>query len=751
MTLASFAPTVNHLWQSTLFVGVVWLLARMLQENRAAIRYRLWMVASVKFLIPFSALVAAGSRLGWSASTSTGPGVWSTAVEEVLAPQPLQTVATSAAAGAAPSRVVAIALVAIWAIGTAIVLVSWWRQWRPIRKAVRRAVPAKLDRFGIDASGMRVLTSPDRLEPGIVGIWRPVLLLPDGIGDRLSVPQLDTILAHERCHLRRRDNLTAALHMAVEALFWFHPGVWWMESRLVEERERACDEAVLESGREPEHYATAILDVCRHYVESPLISAAGVTGANLKRRIEAIVENGRSRPLGAAKRSVLALAAALALAAPLVIGVFTNSHLEAQSVTSIQPATNSTEPVSFEAATVKPNGGVDRVRRAGFQPGGRFVGINVSLRMMLGAAYSSPDAMLPNFRIVGGPSWLDTDGFDVEAKAENDAPVSQLRLMLQALLRDRFQLTTHIETQQLPMFTLVVSRSDGRLGPQLRRSAGGCAYAAPAIAAGAANCNDRFGPARSAGLRLTLGDTSMATLAANLASRVGRQVVDGTKLPGRFDVDVEYTAATAAAAAGPAAAVGDAPSDGLSLFTALQEQLGLKLQPATGPVDVLVVDHVERLPSDSAQAASAAPPAATRSVAAPATAPVAAPVTSPVTAAVTARPTPPQPSVARLPAAAPAVPEASSAIAGTVTDAAFGDPLKDVSVEVVSDVPGEKPRTTTTDAAGAFRVDGLSPGIYIVTFTHQGWQTFKREGLNVDAQTTVRVDPKLKEGLGIHD
>jgi beta-lactamase regulating signal transducer with metallopeptidase domain len=89
-----------------------------------------------------------------------------------------------------------------------------------------------------------------------------VLLLPEGIADRLAPAQYDAIVAHEMlCHVQRRDNLTGAAHLIVEAIFWFHPLVWWIRARLLEERERACDEAVLQSGSKPQRYAEGILNV----------------------------------------------------------------------------------------------------------------------------------------------------------------------------------------------------------------------------------------------------------------------------------------------------------------------------------------------------------------------------------------------------------------------------------------------------------------------------------------------------------
>ena len=155
----------------------------------------------------------------------------------------------------------------------------------------------------------------------MVGLWRPILLLPEGIVERLTPPQLEAVLAHELCHVRRRDNLFASMHMIVEAVFWFHPLVWWIGARLVEERERACDEAVLSLGSEPRIYADAILNVCKLYVESPLECVAGVTGANLKRRIEAIMTNCTGQGLNRARKLLLAGAGVAAVAGPVAIGV----------------------------------------------------------------------------------------------------------------------------------------------------------------------------------------------------------------------------------------------------------------------------------------------------------------------------------------------------------------------------------------------------------------------------------------------
>src|SRR5207248_8552793 len=132
---------------------------------------------------------------------------------------------------------------------------------------------------------IELLSSRASLEPGIFGIAQPVLVWPEGISERLDDAHLEVILAHELWHVRRRDNLAAALHMVVEAIFWFHPLVWWLGARLVEERERACDEEVLQSGSERQVYAESILKICEFCVGSSLACVSGVTGADLKKRI----------------------------------------------------------------------------------------------------------------------------------------------------------------------------------------------------------------------------------------------------------------------------------------------------------------------------------------------------------------------------------------------------------------------------------------------------------------------------------
>jgi beta-lactamase regulating signal transducer with metallopeptidase domain len=304
------AELSTHLWQSTWFALAAGLLTLVLRKNRANVRYWLWLGASLKFCLPFAPLLSLGKHLGWApvAQRIATPDI-SLAVERFTEPLPL------ASSTPGPNDWTSIAIAGVWVCGVAAILSIRLRSWLRIRAAVGASTPLEIP------AAVQIRSSPGLLEPGVVGWWRPILLLPEGILEQLTPPQLEAVLAHELCHVRRRDNLFASVHMVVEAAFWFHPLVWWIGARLVEERERACDEGVLTLGSEPRVYADAILNVCRLYVESPLVCVPGVTGANLKRRIEGIMMNRVGQGLSRTKKLLLACAGVVALAGPVAIGV----------------------------------------------------------------------------------------------------------------------------------------------------------------------------------------------------------------------------------------------------------------------------------------------------------------------------------------------------------------------------------------------------------------------------------------------
>jgi bla regulator protein BlaR1 len=180
--------------------------------------------------------------------------------------------------------------------------------------------------------------SSSNVEPCVAGILRPAILWPAGLSARLSDAELDAVLAHEVCHIRRRDNLSSLTHSIVETVFWFHPLVWWLGNRLVRERERACDEEVVQMEIDKERYAEGILKVCRFCFGKPAASMAGIGTSRLAERIERIMCGPSRRQVSTPARAVLAAMTVLGIVTPVAIGV-----MDAQGASSASPAAASAQ------------------------------------------------------------------------------------------------------------------------------------------------------------------------------------------------------------------------------------------------------------------------------------------------------------------------------------------------------------------------------------------------------------------------
>jgi bla regulator protein blaR1 len=572
----------NHLWQSTLFACVMGLFTLMLRRNRAAVRHGLWLAASVKFLLPFSLLIGLGSQVEWRKAPVV-PQPRLDVVEQIREPLAILASPTRLWAQRAPHRFPAV-LVSLWLCGFAANGLAWWRRWRQVGAVWRAASPLPLN------LPIPVLSSSAHLEPGVFGVFRPVLLLPDGLREHLTPEQFEAIVAHELCHVRRRDNLSSAIHMVVEALFWFHPVVWWIEARLLEERERACDEAVLRMGNDPQDYAEGIVTVCEFYLKSPLVCVSGVTGSDLKQRVEAIMLNRAADSMNIGRRLLLFVGGVLAVTVPLIVGVLNAPSIRAQERAKpvAQLIATSALP-EFEVASIKPSA-PDSNLRVDFAPGGKLFITNATLRFLIKIAYDIGDDQL-----AGGPGWVGSKRFNLAATPERPlggdpksmAPDQILvfhkpvRLRLQRLLADRFQLELRRESTPMPIFALVVARR----GPKkltLTKSTGD-----PQL-------NAKFGN----GVLNAVG-VDMATLAKFLSEgQTGRPVVDMTGLKDKYDFHLEWAPDTSQNSLPTDSGANQPPADagGISIFTALQQQLGLKLDARTDAADRLVVVRAE-LPS----------------------------------------------------------------------------------------------------------------------------------------------------------
>ena len=576
-------PWINHLWQSTVFAIAAGLFTIAFRKNRAQTRYWLWLSASLKFLLPFSLLMSLGNQLKWpsSAKSITTQDV-SLAMVQITQPFPN----TLSLAPRTQSAVdwIPLAVFGVWACGFAVLVLIRFRGWLRIRTAVRCSSPIDIPAI------VEVRSCPGLLEPGVIGLWRPILLLPVDILKTLTPSQTEAILAHELCHVRRRDNLFAALHMVAEAIFWFHPLIWWIGNRLVEERERACDEEVLRLGGEPQVYAEAILNVCKHYLESPIVCVSGITSSDLKKRIHNILAQHIGQNLTLSRKLLLAVGGSVAMIAPIVIGSLSVQVSHAQSTIG-QPR--------FDVASIKPSNSTDHRRLFDVQPNGQVTLTNMTVNQLIQYAY-----MIKGHQISGGPAWMKSDLFDIVAKTESSAKPDQLNLMLQSLLAGRFQLVMRRGTQEASVYALTTAKD----GPKLKEVHDSDPvmdnpFIQNAVNRGPKAANFSHGRQSIVILRrgLLIAQSIRSLGFANfLSDFLGRTVVDQTDLTGTYDLKLEWQPDANQVAMfqeiGVPEGYGAPAADprGPSLFTALREQLGLNLESEKGTVEMFLVEHIER-------------------------------------------------------------------------------------------------------------------------------------------------------------
>jgi uncharacterized protein (TIGR03435 family) len=412
---------------------------------------------------------------------------------------------------------------------------------------------------------VRLYTSALAEAPAVIGWLRPYILLPVTALTGLSESQLRAILAHELAHIRRRDYLVNLLQTAVETLLFYHPAVWWVGRQIRQEREHCCDDIAVSVCGDPVEYASALAqmeEIRTRIPESTLPEPAlAATGGDLLSRIRRLLgeQDHASRSLGTIAATALALLIAAA------------------------PALVSQQPPAFEVASIKPNHSGDPNRLIRPSAGGVSVS-NMYLQDLMVFAYQVRD-----FQISGGPGWLTVDQFDIEAKAQGNASLDQTRLMMQSLLADRFKLAVHREIKELPIFELTLAKGGFKVQPM---KDGSCIPRDPKNPTrGVAPGKTRMDYCGYGGLgqgTLELASATMSELATFLSAATRRTVVDKTGIAGQYRLRLTFVPDETAPAA----------TDGPSIFTALPEQLGLKLDSAKGPVEVLVIDHAEK-PSEN--------------------------------------------------------------------------------------------------------------------------------------------------------
>ena len=366
-----------HLWEATLFVGLVALAVRLLRRAPASTRYWFWLLAAVKLLVPsvlLAWLVSAiptttpslppppleQSTIGAQASDPGRP------VYQILEPLLPGPPVVAQPVSATVHNELYCTLTLIWLVGFAFFVVRWARSSSSLARAVRSGhriissreteilkrvrsrVPLKQD--------VDILVSSNLSEAGLWGIWRPTVLLPQGAANRLSDEELEAVMLHELIHVKRRDNLAVVLQKAIFALLWFFPLMWLIDRKLFEERERACDEEVLRLRQSRETYISGILKVVRACVEQRLVGTSSIGGPSLKSRMVHLLSTGLPRKLGIREGAlIIGLVACLTLFS--VCAGFVNRDAYAAWITPTRPGSAERKPGVIQGRVFAKAGG----------------------------------------------------------------------------------------------------------------------------------------------------------------------------------------------------------------------------------------------------------------------------------------------------------------------------------------------------------------------------------------------------------
>jgi uncharacterized protein (TIGR03435 family) len=483
------------------------------------------------------------------------------------------------------------AVVMFWLAGTIVFwvrLAGGWMAAARLRTRLVYAAPGEWQQVldGLAARlrigrSVRLLVSGLVETPMVVGWLRPAVLVPIAALAGMPAEHLEALLSHELAHIRRHDYLVNMLQSIAEALLFYHPAVWWISGHIRAERELCCDDLAVAATGDAFGYAVALADLeaCRP------AHAHGALAANGGRLAERI-----ARLLGKARPERQTFSASGAAGAVLLL-----------AITACVVFGQAAERPKFEVASVKPTEADRHSSLMRPQPGGRLIAQNAATRLFITRAYQVQD-----FQVVGGPEWLRDEGFDLEAKAGGEATLEQLMVMLQSLLEERFHLKYHRENRELPVYALTLARGGAKL-PAPKPDA--CVKVAPNVAIKPTEtpCGNLNMSMQGGGLNLHGGEVAMKTLIKQLSSMLGRPVLDKTGVTATFDVSLKFTVDDTLAGlvkdwgtvqghreSMMAASGTNDPHAAPTFLAAMQEQLGLKLESTKGPVEVMVIDHIEK-------------------------------------------------------------------------------------------------------------------------------------------------------------
>ena len=550
---------LNSLWQAAVVAARVWAALKFAKRINAATRYAIWWAVLGVVL----ALPAAPRALAWWHMRAQAPqaaAVNRPAPARVTVPliedQPAMVTLNTERSARWPLWIgglwAALCAYRLWQIGRSYVYL------RGVKRRASVAQNAGVGRLPEAASKRetRLLLSRDVGSPMAVGFLHPAVILPEDLPAELAQPEMEHVLLHEAAHIARRDDWSNLLAKLLGAALALHPVAWWILRQIEREREIACDDWVVAKVGSARPYAESLarMSELRWARQAKTGSTHGKTqgealasgifggGSRLGERIELLLERGREFSAGVSKvRWVVS-----------TIALF--GCVMAASISPKLVAFAQSRP-AFEVASVKPSDPANRAWRAAVSPGGRYAATNMRVLDLIQRAYR-----VQPFQISGGPAWIGADRFDVTAKAADGISDDALGLMLQTLLADRFKLKVHTALKEQSVYRLVAGKS----GVKVRQMT---------------DVNGTEPAASVYSMRVIARKASMGWLSDFLAGELSAPVLDGTEMNGSYAWELNWD-----------------PSDpeGPSLFTAVQEQLGLRLEAAKAPVEVLVIDHVEK-------------------------------------------------------------------------------------------------------------------------------------------------------------
>ena len=557
---------LDSLWQAAVLAALVWFALKLAPRMNAATRFAIWWAVLIAVMaLPFAPPLIDSFRESVKPAT-------------LKAARPLYAAPAAPAADLPPLVTLEnrtpmkwpLWIEGLWGLIFAFRSGQLIRSYLYLRKAKMRSAVSN-ERLPPLRRSARLLLSREIDSPIAVGFVRPAIILPAGLSRQLLRDEMDHVLLHEAAHLARWDDWTNLLARILGAALALHPVALWILSRIETERERACDDWVVSRTQAIRPYVNSLAKLYelrfapkRAMREQPL--AAGMFGGSrLVDRIEALLARGSAFNdrvslvrLAAGCVGLLALIAVTSLSPRWI--AFAQPARPAFDVASIKRHPEGSPGVTFSEL-----------------PGGRLTVVNNPVANIIRNAYG-----IAPYQLIGAPEWVDSERYDIEAKGAEKAARKEIMLMTQSLLADRFDMKAHFDTREMSAYILTVAKGGSKLKIL---SAEDCTPfdGTKADAQAASNvCGNNL---VSRDNNWTATHISMRGVTGVLSRSLRGPVIDRTGIKGTFDVSLRWTEDVAPP---------DSPDAPPSVATAVHEGLGLDLKSGRGPVEVLVIDHIER-------------------------------------------------------------------------------------------------------------------------------------------------------------